>query len=68
MLPTGLSTEEYNTRCKSLRKNCKDSIDCNAHTSMKNLMKISNGLKTLLAQTDELSKDWDEKKKILTDQ
>ena len=59
-----MSTKEYNTRCKSLRKNCKNSIDCNAHTSLKNLRRISKDLKIVLAQTGELSKDWDEKKKV----
>ena len=59
-----MSAEEYNSRCKSLKKSCKDSIDCNAHTSLKNLRKISKGLQTILAQTGDLSTDWDEKKKI----
>ena len=59
-----MSAEEYNSCCKSLRKSCKASIDCNAHTSLKNLRRISTDLKIVLAQTNELSKDWDEKKKV----
>ena len=40
MTCTRMSSKEYNAGCKSLRKNCKNSIDCDAHTILKNLRKI----------------------------
>ena len=44
MSSTHMSKKEYNDRCESLRKNCNKTIECNAHTSLKNLRKISKGL------------------------
>ena len=49
-----MSTEEYNNRCKSLSKPCKDSIECNAHISLTNLRAISDGMHTILAQKGNL--------------
>ena len=56
MTSTRISKKEYSDRCESLRKNCSKSVECNAHTSLKNLRKISKGLSEILAQTDVLRK------------
>ena len=41
---TRMSANEYNSRCKSLKKSCKDSIECKAHNNLKNLQAISSNL------------------------
>ena len=45
---------------KTLQK--ASSLQCT--NSLKNLSKISNNLKTLLAKGDKISKDWDQRKKV----
>ena len=62
MVCSRMSSEEYNSCCKYLSKKCKDAVECNAHTSKNNLEKISSNLKAILAQSGEISKDWDSKK------
>ena len=59
-----MSKKEYDANCKSLKKTCKFSTDCNAHASLKNLKAISKDLRTILAQGEILTKDWDKQKKI----
>merc|ERR1712015_476716 len=61
---TRMSNKEYDANCKSLKKICNFSIECNAHTSLKNLKVITKNLKTILAQSEILSKDWDKQKKV----
>ena len=39
-----MSTKEYNSHWKYLRKKCKDTMDYNDHTSLNNLGKISKNL------------------------
>merc|ERR1712015_168377 len=59
-----MSNKEYDANCKSLKKVCKLSIECSAHSSLNNLKVISKNLKTILAQSELLSKDWDKQKKV----
>ena len=58
-----MSAKEYKAHCKNLRKPCKKPVVCNAHTSLKNLSKISDDLKKVFAQGSEISKDWEQEKK-----
>ena len=59
-----MSTKEYNSQCKTLRNNCKLTNKCKAHTSLKNLQIITNKLRKVLSQSDNISTDWDKEKKI----
>ena len=61
---TRMSATEYNSRCKSLKKSCKDSIECKAHVNLKNLQAISSNLRKILSQSTDLSNDWDTEKNI----
>ena len=65
MVYSRLSRREYKLRCKNLKKTCSKSIICNAHISFKNLSKISETLREILAQRDEISTDWYREKSTL---
>ena len=59
-----MSSKIYKSRCKSLTKKCKEEEICVAHKSWNKLRNISTNLKKILAQSDELSSDWLQSKKI----
>ena len=59
-----MSSKTYKSRCKNLTKECKEEEICDAHRSWNNLRNISANLKIILAQSDELSSDWLQEKKI----
>merc|ERR1711984_59024 len=59
-----MSKKEYNAQCKTLRKNCKMTPKCKAHTSLKNLQIITSNLRKVLSQSDNISTDWDKEKKV----
>ena len=59
-----MSSKTYKSRCKNLKKKCKEEDLCDAHRSWNNLRIISTNLKKILAQSDELSSDWLQSKKI----
>ena len=62
MIISRMSSEEYNSKCQILSTRCtnvnKLGNDCNAHTSKQNLEKISNTLKVILRQSENVTKDW----------
>ena len=62
MVYSRMSSKEFNSRCKYLNSECKETITCNAHISKQKLEKISNSLNLILRQSDIISTDWIKKK------
>ena len=65
MIISLMPSNEYNAKCKLLSTKCTN-VDklgniCNMHTSKLNLEKISTTLKSIMKQSEKITKDWESK-------
>ena len=61
---SSMSSEDFQSWCTDLTKECKEIKGCDAHTSFGKLKIMSLNLRLILTQSKDITKDWGKDKKL----